>query len=297
MSTAWRNIQYESFEKAMVGLKESISAIQAKRLNVVLVGHTGAGKSCFINSICSISRGRIVNVASTRNATSGDVGTYQLTLIKSRKGELLQNVFLYDTMGFTGTFDDDEKGIGNEDLRDVCLGRLKKGHTFVSKADGGKRDTMKDTSAYRSSNAEEPENQCAADNDARKPHCVVFVVSAETLTQDTDTVIQKKLRKLYTYVPQDVAKIAVITKLDRVCDDVHKDIKNIFTSNEVQKAVKRAEEVFGLQENQVFPIVNFVSDMDVENDKGVPMLYALKFILSSALDRAEEREESSDEDD
>ncbi|WAR11282.1 IFI44-like protein [Mya arenaria] len=294
MSTPWRDIKYESFEKAIDPLKESISAIQAKRLNVVLVGHTGAGKSCFINSICSISRGRIVNVASTRSSTSGDVGTYKLTLIKSKTDELLQNVFLYDTMGFTETFDDDEKGIGNEDLRDVCLGRLKKGYTFVSKADGGKNDTVKNTS-----NAEEPEVLVAAaeDNDARKPHCVVFVASAETLTQDTDTVIQKKLRKLYTYVPQDVAKIAVITKLDRICDDVHKDIKNIFTSNEVQKAVKRAEEVFGLQENQVFPIVNFVSEMDVENDKCVPILYALKFNFSSALDRYEERVDISDEDD
>ena len=62
------------------------------RLNIILVGHTGAGKSSLINSIYSISRGRIVDIASSKSDDLPGVQTHHVIYLTFF---ILQNVMDY----------------------------------------------------------------------------------------------------------------------------------------------------------------------------------------------------------
>ena len=57
------------------------------------------------------------------------------------------------------------------------------------------------------------------------------------------------LTPLFTAVPQ----VVYLTKLDKVCPLVDKDVSNMFKSMAVKKAVDKTAEIFGLPRSHVLP--------------------------------------------
>ncbi|WAR10179.1 hypothetical protein MAR_035255 [Mya arenaria] len=201
-------------ESAETNLKINIKKHKIKDLKITLVGHAGAGKSTFINSVFSTSRGRMVDLVGVKSENVAGLGTLKFNL---------------DT-------------------------------------------TKAATPKYR-------------------PNCVIFVASAEVMLNldiMTDSTLKDQLKGLNACVPRDIAKIAVVTKCDNICNDTAKDASNIFKSRIVERVVKRAASTFGLQENKVFPIVNYTKEVETNTKLNVPIMYALRYALDYATDRVED---------
>ncbi|XP_052814484.1 interferon-induced protein 44-like [Mya arenaria] len=254
-----------AMESAETNLKINIKKHKIKDLKITLVGHAGAGKSTFINSVFSTSRGRMVDLVGVKSENVAGLGTLKFDGTKAGPDDMFQSVTFFDTMGFSRS-GNKCSGISEADLKRVCNGEIKIRHQF-------NLDTTKAaTPKYR-------------------PNCVIFVASAEVMLNldiMTDSTLKDQLKGLNACVPRDIAKIAVVTKCDNICNDTAKDASNIFKSRIVERVVKRAASTFGLQENKVFPIVNYTKEVETNTKLNVPIMYALRYALDYATDRVED---------
>ena len=60
----------------------------------------------------------------------------------------------------------------------------------------------------------------------------------------------------------DIRWVIIVTKIDRVCQYVEQDIRNVFHSSEVDAAVTAAHSQFGAIHSNIFPMqVNLIADI------------------------------------
>ncbi|XP_052814677.1 interferon-induced protein 44-like isoform X2 [Mya arenaria] len=268
----WRELCDSDNKKAEDKLRSNIKQNNSTDFKITLVGNSGAGKSSFINSAFSISRRRIADVVRVKGEAVSGIGTFSFDGERAGPDDLFPSVVFLDTMGFSRSDGNKCNGISEEDLKRVCNGEIRIGHKF--NVDSAKATTNK----YR-------------------PNCVIFVVSAEIFLHDfnsTNIVLKEKMGSLYHCVPIDIPRIAVLTKCDNICNDTAKDASNIFKSRIVERVVKKAATTLGLQENKVFPIVNYTKEVELKTTMNVPILYAVQFALNFARDNA--RSQLPDED-
>ena len=74
------------------------------------------------------------------------------------------------------------------------------------------------------------------------------------------------LTPLFTAVPQ----VVYLTKLDKVCPLVDKDVSNMFKSMAVKKAVDKTAEIFGLPRSHVLPAKKLWEGERAERERQYP---------------------------
>ncbi|KAG7999323.1 Interferon-induced protein 44 [Nibea albiflora] len=166
-----------------------------QKLRILLHGPVGAGKSSFINSVQSALQGRIYRQAFANNI-SHDSFTKKYSTYKIEKGgsESFYPFVFNDIMGL-----DTDKGVLVGDVKLALRGHVKDGYT------------------------DSPSN-----ND--KVHVLVCVVPASTVSLITDEAVRKirEIRKEASDL--GIPQLAVITKIDEVCPEMEKDVKNVYKS-------------------------------------------------------------------
>lgn len=78
-----------------------------------------------------------------------------------------------------------------------------------------------------------------------------------------------------------------MTKVDQLCEDVKKDITNIYKSIKVRDAVEIASETFGINKSCIHPVRNHTTEISLETNTNIPLLIALKQARDFAADRVE----------
>ncbi|XP_053388683.1 interferon-induced protein 44-like [Mercenaria mercenaria] len=92
---------------------------------------------------------------------------------------------------------------------------------------------------------------------ADKIHCAVFVMRVDKL-DNLLPAYEKKLRQLLTdTLNKDVPRILLLTRCDIVCEDVAKNVGNLYKSVKVKKKVEQASALFGIPISNIHPIVNY----------------------------------------
>ncbi|XP_053406323.1 interferon-induced protein 44-like [Mercenaria mercenaria] len=277
-STPWRAMKEKwgpGFSQKLQDETKSISIEcgDVKKPGLLLLGPIKAGKSTFINSIFSIGKGRLVNKAYTGSANK----SFTVSFTRYRGTGLLKNFRLCDTMGVE---DDEEEGFHVSDIVHLIEGHIRDNYKFNPRS----ALTSKDH-AY---------NPCPKPEE--KIHCVVFVIDALVLSSGSiSNGMRRKIHHLQEEIrKRDVPRVLVLTKVDLLCQKVAEDIRNIFSSTKVQKAVKKASEIFAIPESNIHPVKNYEGEIEIDPLKNIPLLLALRQIIHFASDYLEENDHDSD---
>ncbi|XP_052788194.1 interferon-induced protein 44-like [Mya arenaria] len=119
---------------------------------------------------------------------------------------------------------------------------------------------------------------------ADKIHCVAFVLDGATLDELPQRLIDKMkdFRNLCTqkHIPQAI----LLTKVDLIDDIVVKSINSVLESIAVGEKVLEAAELLGIPENNIHPIKNYTTEVDLDEGINILALQALQQMLNYAVD-------------
>lgn len=232
-------------------------------LRVLLYGPVGAGKSSFINSVCSVLRGRIMIPALTSATTSDRSFTTRYETHKLRRGRgssaTFYPVVFNDIMGLEeGT----NCGADPDDIKLAMKGHVMEGHKFNPVAPLSKSDP-----GYNTTPA--PDDQV---------HLLLCVLSANSC-EIKDSVLEKmnSVRKMASNL--GIPQMMMITKIDQACPQTEKDLKNVYKSRYLKKKMEELSSEVGIPMNCIFPVKNYHEEIDLNEDVDTLILSALKHII------------------
>ncbi|KAM6913303.1 interferon-induced protein 44-like [Lycodopsis pacificus] len=239
---------------------------EVKQLRVLLHGPTGAGKSSFLNSVDSALQGRV-----TDRAPADSIGgksfsikhrTYQFN--KGGPGTFYPFVFT-DLMGLEkGT----EKGVGVEDIKQAMKGHIKDGYD------------INQCSQISEDNQNYNKNPTLNDH----VHVLVCVIAANTENILDDESVRKMRDVRLAARNLEIPQVAILTKIDEACPEVKADIKNVYKSKKLKKIVDELSAKLGFTPTCIFPVKNYHSEIDTNDEVDTLILSALNKIINSGED-------------
>ncbi|XP_066518262.1 interferon-induced protein 44-like [Hoplias malabaricus] len=240
-------------------------------LRILLLGPTGAGKSCFINSVQRVLLGRNA-IGALEHTTQGgasftrSIRTHQM---KKRGGECFPFVFC-DIMGLEP---DEAGGIKIEDITAVLEGRIMDGFTFNPLVPITAENQKYNTNPHP----------------CEKVHCLVSILPADSISRMSDKVIDKmkviRQKASHLNIPQAI----VMTKVDLACELVNKDLTKIYHSKKIKEKVQVCSNKLGISLNSIYPVKNYHEEITQDPKVDVLILMALRDILNFASDYANDQ--------
>ncbi|XP_034383134.1 interferon-induced protein 44-like [Cyclopterus lumpus] len=273
----WRRIDWGDKQSALQYVKDYNPPTEGQQIRILLHGPVGAGKSSFINSVNSVLRGRIYTQALAANTATGCF-TKEYTTYKIQRGgpEPYYPFVFNDIMGL-----DPLKGVLVDDIKLALKGHVKNGYKFNPESSLSEDDRF-----YNSS-----------PNLNDKVHVLVCVVPADTVSGMNDRTVQKiqdiRMEASKLKIPQ----VAILTKIDEVSPEVKKDLKNVYKVKYLKEKMEEFSANVGIPMNCIFPVKNYDSEIDLDNDVDSLILSSLKQIINFGEDRInfhQSQSESSD---
>ncbi|XP_057181027.1 interferon-induced protein 44-like [Triplophysa rosa] len=264
----WRNVwwtveQKQELLKSIKNYKPLESSVN--RVQILMIGPVGAGKSSFFNSINSIFMGRMTN-----KAMAGSSGTSLTTHFRTypvkdgREGKPLPFV-LCDTMGLE---EQSGAGLDIEDISCILQGLIPDRYTFNPVAPY----QLKEQKFSRSASLEQ------------KIHCVVYVIDATKISLMSSKLeeklagIRRKLNLL------GVPQIVLMTKVDEACPLVEEDLQKVYISSYIKTKVQEVSSRLGVPVSCVLPVKNYSQELELNLSCDVLLLTALQQMLRFADD-------------
>lgn len=81
------------------------------------------------------------------------------------------------------------------------------------------------------------------------------------------------------FVIVDVPVLVLVTKIDKVCSDVDKDVEEVYFSNAVKKTVDKVSDVIASPRSHVLPVKNYEKERTLQNNISILAMEALKQAL------------------
>ncbi|GAA6086566.1 interferon-induced protein 44-like [Tachysurus ichikawai] len=265
----WRNTDWDPSN-----LKSELSKLltfmenrkDISQFRILLHGPVGAGKSCFVNSVRSVYKGRIVfGAAEETSAGKSCTKTYKTYKITDKDSVTLPFV-LNDVMGLENQV---ENGIHPDDIINVLHGRVKQGYKFnpVSPLTAADPDYIHEPSL----------------ND--KVHCLVSVVPANSISLMENEMIQKMQTVRKSALELGIPHVVLMTKIDvDVCSLVTKDLAEVYKSRKIKEKMQKCSHTIGPPLKCIFPVSNYYKETEMDDKKDVLILSALKAIAGFVND-------------
>ncbi|XP_055082524.1 interferon-induced protein 44-like isoform X2 [Periophthalmus magnuspinnatus] len=274
----WREIDWGNNAKLLKELWEYKPQNEdVRHIRVLVYGPVGAGKSSFINSITTALLGRMAIPAAVNNAQS-DEGSftvqYQTHRIRKRKRRLRDSrthypVVFNDIMGLES---DQNVGVRAEDIKLAMMGHVKEGYKFNSMT------SISPSDPYYNPHPK-PDD---------KVHVLVLLLSANCPETDS-SVIQKMKEVRQTARDLGIPQIAIGTHIDEICDEIEKDVKNVYKSKSLKTKMEMFSGEVGIPLNCIMALKNYSgAEMKNSPDMDTLILTALKHMVDFGDDFIEE---------
>ncbi|XP_072562534.1 interferon-induced protein 44-like [Paramormyrops kingsleyae] len=262
----WRDVTWDESTKTklMQSLKEYKPPIDSvPQARILIIGVVSAGKSSFFNSINSIFRGNI-----TSQAEAGEMATslslkYRTYQVKAGRGGQPLAFLLCDTMGLEAGKDG---GVKTEDIESILKGYVPDKYSFNSVQ-------AMDTTGCQTGSRLPVQDRI---------HCVVYVIDATKLAIIPQEMKSKvdEIRKETKY--HEVPLMVLLTKVDKACPHVEKDLKNVYRSCYIKDLIYRASEGLGIPVLNVHPVKNYFHELNLNDTCDILLLTAMQKMLNFA---------------
>ncbi|XP_047659231.1 uncharacterized protein LOC113663660 [Tachysurus fulvidraco] len=259
----WRPVNWSEREPMLQTLREFRLNQSVEHLRILFVGPAGSGKSAFITSVNTALQGRITYLAHSLTACTSVTSKYTVyKLNKGTEGSFFPFV-LGDTMGL-----EEASGARQEDIISILNGHMQEGYTFNSQ-----EDLTAECNYY---------NRTPHLND--KVHCLVCVISADTVAQIPDK-LSKKLHLILKGAKESAIPVVVImTKVDAACPHVKENMKMIYRSKKIREQMQKCNELLHIPLTYIFPVKNYHEEINNNNEIDVLILTAVTNIVNFAND-------------
>ncbi|XP_071080658.1 interferon-induced protein 44-like [Haliotis cracherodii] len=223
-------------------------------VNILLLGTVGAGKTSYFNTINSIFKGRITSVARSGSAEHSLTTTYRLYRVKSAETGQPLKVRLCDTRGL-----EDVRNLDLTDLMVIIDGHLPDRFTFNPSV-----PVRPGVPGYK-------KNPTLDD----RIHCIAFVVDSTAIDVFPDKVLQTFKAVQHRVNVQGLPQVVLLTKVDKACKVVNKDMSQLFLSAAIRGLVEKTAELFGLPRSHVYPVKNYEDELVLDDNVTLPALTSL----------------------
>uniref|UniRef100_A0A8C6S755 G domain-containing protein n=1 Tax=Neogobius melanostomus TaxID=47308 RepID=A0A8C6S755_9GOBI len=236
-----------------------------RHLRMLVYGPVGAGKSSFINSMTSALRGRMAIPAAVNNTQ------YKTHRIRKGRGQD-RSYFPFVFNDIMGLESDKNEGVRADDIKLAMKGHVKEGYKFNPVS------PLSTSDMYYNSNPR-PDD---------KIHVLVLLLSANCPETDTD-VIQKMKAVRETARDLKIPQIAIGTHIDELCDEIEKDVKNVYKSKSLKRKMELFSQEVGIPLNCIMAVKNYSGgEMKNNPDMDTLILTALKYMVNFGDDFIEE---------
>ncbi|XP_026994459.2 interferon-induced protein 44-like [Tachysurus fulvidraco] len=269
----WRNIDWNP-NNLKSELSELLTFMEnhqdIKQFRILLHGPAGAGKSCFINSVMSVYKGRIVFRAAEENSAGKSCTNKYKTYKITDKDSVTLPFVISDVMGLE---DEDKDGIHPNDIKNVLHGHVKEGYKFNPVS-----QLTYDDPGY----IDKP-----SVND--KVYCLVSVLDAMCISLMENKMIQKMKAVRESALELGIPHVVLMTKIDTdVCPLVTKDLAEVYKSRKIKEKMQECSHTIGPPLKCIFPVSNYYKETEIDDKKDVLILSALKGIVGFVNDYTED---------
>ncbi|KAF3846487.1 hypothetical protein F7725_003565 [Dissostichus mawsoni] len=163
---------------------------------------------------------------------------------------------------------DASKGVRVEDIKLAMKGHVKDDYNFNP------------ISALSENNQHYNRNPSLND----RVHVLVCIIPGSIAgLQDDDSV--KKLREVRLAArDMGIPEIAILTKIDEGCPEVGSDIRNVYKSKHLKNKIEELSGLLGFPPSCIFPVKNYHSEIDTNDDTDTLILSALRRMIESGED-------------
>ncbi|XP_060716397.1 interferon-induced protein 44-like [Tachysurus vachellii] len=259
----WRHVNWSERERMLQTLREFRSNQSVEHLRILFVGPAGSGKSAFITSVNTALQGRSTYLAHSLTGCKSVTSKYTVyKLNKGTEGSFFPFV-LGDTMGLEET-----SGARTKDIISILNGHMQEGYTF-----NPQKDLIAESNDY---------NSTPHLND--KVHCLVYVISADTMAQIPDELTNKLCLILKGAHESAIPVVVIMTKVDAACPHVKENVKMIYRSKMIREQMQKCNVLLGIPLKYIFPVKNYHEEIDNNNEIDVLILTAITNIVNFAND-------------
>ncbi|KAL3987226.1 polyadenylate-binding protein 2 [Sarotherodon galilaeus] len=273
LSEEWRKIQWNGKNNDLQYIKNyQPHNSELQHLRILLHGPVGAGKSSFMNSVDTLLQGRMTTQA-LADAASGKSFSkkYRTFKIQKRGPEIFYPFAFTDIMGLEKTMnppDEKHRGVKVEDIILAMKGHVKDGYKFNPESSLSEHD--------------HDYNKEPTVND--KVHVLVCVIDANKVKLLSDDIMKKMRDVRLAASGMGIPQMAILTRIDEACPDVKENIKDVYKSSCLKEQMEKVSVSLGIPLYCIFPVKNYHSEIQTDNDVDTLILAALKQMIDFGED-------------
>lgn len=239
------------------------------KINILLLGPVGSGKSSFFNSVKSVFRGHVTRQAAVGSDVTSITEMYRIYSIKDENDGKSLPFMLCDTMGL----DEKERlGLCMDDIPHILKGCVPDRYHF---------------SPQQPITSEHP-NFITSPSLKDRIHCVAYVIDINCINSLSSEMVAKFKEVKKIILSCGVPQVALLTKVRNYHGILQEDFLNMNNSMSSQSQIMKIQKMLEIPIYNILMVENYALEWEQDALKDILILSALRQMLRAADDYLED---------